>query len=110
MGAQKGHVAVVRCLHKLGAPLTEKDDDGNTPAHFAALKGNEAMVRCLYKCGAPLTEKDDDGHTPAHIAALEGHVAELRRLLKLGPVWTPVLLACQNCLEAFRRFLHGLDA
>jgi ankyrin repeat protein len=84
IAAEKGHVAVVRCLVKeLGADVNQAANDGTTPLYFAAAKGDLAVAQLLVEeLGADVNQGLHDGATPLYIAAQEGHLAMVRCLVK----------------------------
>ena len=55
---------VTTCL-KAGADLEARDEDGNTPLHWAArTTGTPAVIEALLKAGANPNARDRDGKTP----------------------------------------------
>ncbi|EAX99948.1 ankyrin repeat protein, putative [Trichomonas vaginalis G3] len=51
-----------------GANINEKDENGETALHFAALFSNKEMAEFLISHGANINEKDDKGKTALHLA------------------------------------------
>ena len=64
--------------------VNEKDNDGETALHCAALRGNEAVVRLLVDLGADVNAKSNDGKTALYWAALIGKEAVMQLLVDLG--------------------------
>jgi len=63
----------IKYLEKKAKSLTTediniKDNDGNTPLHFACLKGHTDMAKTLLKLGARINDRNKDGNTPLHLA------------------------------------------
>ena len=71
---RRGPTRIRRCSAAVGAELEARDEDGNTPLHWAAAKYNEnpAVVQVLLAAGAELEVRDKDGVTPLHRAAAPG--------------------------------------
>ena len=90
--AYLGHKGCLRALHELGgdaaASVAAAEDDGWTPAHYAADNGHKGCLRVLHKLGgeaaASLASANARGRTPAHLAADKGHKGCLRVLHELG--------------------------
>ncbi len=78
--ATRGDAAAVQALLKNNPRLVfSKDDDGNTPLHWAAQEGHEDVAKFLLTSGANVNARNNNGSTPLHDAADGGHkgVAEL---------------------------------
>jgi cytohesin len=82
--SRRGHIEVVRILHKLGADPTAQDKDGETPLHSASRMGNVEAIRMLLELGADPEAQDKHGETPLHSASSMGNVEAIRTLLELG--------------------------
>lgn len=54
--------------------MNAKDEDNNTPLHYAAENGHTMSVRVLLGAGAKLDAKNDLDDTPVHAAAENGHL------------------------------------
>lgn len=67
---------------KSGVPVDEKNNNGSTALHVAALNGHCEVAQTLLKHKAAINEKVNDGWTALHIAALSGHSDFVRTLLK----------------------------
>lgn len=55
---------IVRLLTKSGATPRSKDEDGNTPLHFAAKANFKQVIRNLLVSGANPNQPNNRGHTP----------------------------------------------
>ena len=67
-----------------GTPIavTERDQQGLTLLHVAAMHGQMPSVRCLLSRGADISARDKQGHTALHYAAFHGHQHVVRELLQ----------------------------
>jgi ankyrin repeat protein len=54
--------------------VNAKDEDKNTPLHYAAENGHLLGVRILLDAGAKLSARNDEEDTPVHTAAENGHL------------------------------------
>ncbi len=101
--AGKGDPNTVSTLIKSGADLDEKDIDGYTALHHAAMAGHTEVVRLLIENGADL-KAERNGFIPLHSAAYRGQVNVVRILLASGSEvnvktdfgHTPLLLAASH--------------
>ena len=64
-----GDTAVIQALLKGGADIHEKDNDGMTALHWAAVAHRPAVVKTLLAAGADVNAVDHFGYTPVHYAA-----------------------------------------
>ena len=73
------HIEAVKQRLAAGADVNEKDNDGWTSLHNAALGGDKEIAELLIAKGADVNAKYDDGSTPLHWAADMGHkeIAEI---------------------------------
>ena len=63
-----------RITSNSGCNVNAKDEDKNTPLHYAAENGHILSVRILLDAGAKLSAKNDDNDTPMHTASANGHL------------------------------------
>jgi ankyrin repeat protein len=92
IAAYKGHVAVLRVLHELGADLNQGNNNGATPAYIAVQMGHEKTLRVLHELGADLSKARHDVGPPVFLAAQQGHVQLVRLLISYG-------VDCALCLK-----------
>src|SRR2546421_674646 len=80
--------ALVLILDCLGAcenvDWHQRNDQGYTGVHLAAVKGHEAVGKVLVGKGVDIGAKNKDGGTALHLAANEGLEAVVRLLLENG--------------------------
>jgi ankyrin repeat protein len=57
-----------------------QDNDGYTPAHYAAINNYRDSLQALRDGGANFNIQDNDGYTPAHYAAINNHRDSLQAL------------------------------
>jgi hypothetical protein len=76
---KNGWTPMLEALIAAGAGIDERDHDGDTPVHYAAVQGELECVEALARAGAKLDLKDNDGETPAHVA----HKSVKKRLKEL---------------------------
>jgi ankyrin repeat protein len=82
---QNGDVTELRRLVANGRNVNERDADGVTALHLAAVNGNVEVLRVLVvELGADKDAKDANGGTPLHLAAVGGHVEAIKALEQLG--------------------------
>ena len=101
-------------LLNAGCDFEKINDDGNTPAHIAAIHGNDMFLRVLKYLKCDLQKINNDGNTPAYIAAVYGYTGCIRVLMEAGcnlgkarnDGLTPAHAAAQNghidCLYVLR--------
>lgn len=91
-------------LNEEKADPNTRNDNGDTPLHFAAEGDNETITKMLLDKGANPEKLNRDGNTPLHRAALSGKDKQVRKLLDGGAevnarnnqLATPLLLATQK--------------
>ena len=62
------------CLYNSGCNVNAKDEDKNTPLHYATENGHLMSVQILLEAGARLSAKNDEHDTPVHTASENGHL------------------------------------
>ncbi len=83
--AREGDLNVVReHLRKHPAAHADRDDEGCTPLHHAALGGSVDVVEALLTASAEVDARADAGHTPSYYAAFGGHADVFQRLWDAG--------------------------
>ena len=81
--AASGDLAEVkRLVLDCGLDPNVKDDDDNTPLHYAARGGHPDVVKLLLEHGADPNAKGVDGETPLRYAARGGHPDIVKLLLE----------------------------
>ncbi|KAH9569666.1 hypothetical protein CY35_02G002700 [Sphagnum magellanicum] len=87
--AQANNEDFVSLLLDAGAPVNDRDADGNTALHWALRQAttvnkrtvNSLVVTCLLEAGASVTVGNKLGATPVHTAAGHGHFEALSLIL-----------------------------
>jgi ankyrin repeat protein len=82
--AEKGCVAEVRRLLRIGAKVDSKDRKGREAMSLAAEYGHDAAVKLLLEKGAKVNTKDKGNRTALCWAARFGHESTARLLLENG--------------------------
>nr|BAV16912.1 transient receptor potential channel A1 isoform c [Tropilaelaps mercedesae] len=85
--ARNGQLKSIQSLITLGASVNLKNNDNQSPLHFAAMFGRLNTVRHLLdskKGHLIINEMDGQGKTPLHIASQCGHVRVVHLLLVKG--------------------------
>ncbi len=71
---------MLKALLKAGAKVSARDNDGDTPIHYASAQGNVDCMRALAAApGCDLEATDNDGESPMDVAARRGAQRELQR-------------------------------
>lgn len=83
-GSSSSDTEAVRELIALGANLSCRDGDEETPLMKAAWAGNVETTKLLIAAGADLESRNWEGKTPLMAAAIYGHAAAVDHLLKAG--------------------------
>ena len=65
------------------ADISERDERGMTPLHYASSNGLINVVEFLVSKGADVNEKSEDGTSSLHIASLIGHLNIAEFLVKI---------------------------
>ena len=81
LACKYGHVHIALKLLEKGASVDTKDENGDTPLHFAVREGNEAVVRMLLEAGADVESKAIFGWTPLYRAVDMDSLPLVRMLL-----------------------------
>ena len=116
--AGRGDTAAVRALVVADPGLaTARDQEQNTPLHFAARAGSADLVTLLLERGADLNAANFQQATPLHWAVLRNHHGVVELLLRRGArvdprenyTRTPLLLVARETgnLEMARRLLDA---
>ncbi len=71
-------------LIKSGADLNQKDEEGNTVLHIAALHGATEVASKLVQSGVNVDSLNNKGETPLMVATRAGQVGTIRSLLRLN--------------------------
>ena len=67
VAARKAHLDLVKLLIREGSDVNARDDDGETPLHWAlASKDHYNVARVLIESGADISNRTIDGRTPLH--------------------------------------------
>lgn len=94
-GAQHGHVDRVRAHLDAGVNVNERDHEGVTPLHWAAINGHYDCCTLLLARGADVHATGGALHaTPLHWCTRQGHVHIMALLLDHGA--DPLLLDSQG--------------
>src|SRR5208282_1549627 len=82
---------ILEGLLSAGADVSGKDENGNTPLHWASHFNNLEAAELLIKSGAQRNARDNAGETPLDLA----ESAEMKRLLQVpsSPLFTSMLMA-----------------
>ena len=62
------------CSTNSGCNVNAKDEDKNTPLHYAAENGHAVSVGIMFDAGAKLNTKNDEKDTPVHTASENGYL------------------------------------
>ena len=95
----KDRPRIVEHLLGLGAKIDAKDNEGNTPLHYAAKIGHSKLVALLSDYDPDLLNiPNNEGETPRHLAATRAHAKTVESLL-YGEIRSPYT----SCLSTFFR-------
>jgi hypothetical protein len=84
IAVMSGDAPKVKELLSKGANVNARDENGQTPLHWAAIHGRVDVARLLLEHGADVNARDENGQTPLRWAAIHGHVDVARLLLDHG--------------------------
>ncbi len=79
-------IEAVEVLLELDKNLSESNEDGNTPFHYACMTGGTFLAKKLYDAGAISNDANEGGSTPLHLAIVYGHFYLAAYLLSLPEV------------------------
>lgn len=71
--SDKDTSTIIEQLIHMGMNVDERDHNGQTPLHYAAMVGNITAAKKLIELGADINAKDYFGRTPYNRAATKGH-------------------------------------
>lgn len=83
-GLQSENIEVIKLLHKEGASIDKKNEDGHTPIYNAAAEGLVDIVDYLVTNGADINVTSNEGDTPLMIACCYDQTEVVELLLKRG--------------------------
>lgn len=121
LGAEWGHLEVVKVLLAAKVTVDPLDDSGWTPLHLAAWDGKAEVVQALLDAGASKGAVGYRGETALHLAAENGSYKATKCLLPFRAValgvnelgWTPLHKAAafghRDCLEVLVARKDELD-
>lgn len=72
VAAVSGTLILIDILLDMGAPSNEKDINGRTALHYAALHWGQQVCDALVKAGASVTVEDNNGSNPIDLAVSHG--------------------------------------
>jgi ankyrin repeat protein len=81
---KENNLPEVSRLLSVGAYVNAKNDNGDTPLHWACYWGSVQVVIELMQHGADIEATNNGGFTPLHSACYNGHVAVGNELLSRG--------------------------
>ena len=67
-----------------GAAIDARDDDQDTPLHWACRNGHREVAMALIEKGAAIDARDDDQDTPLHLACDDNHLEVAMALIEKG--------------------------
>lgn len=86
--AANGDEAFCQYLHRLGADVNARCENGNTPLHMAFRAANSHIIIQMLHAGGDLNLLNFEGHTP--VAFGSPHIlSELNMMHKIATVQTP---------------------
>ncbi len=84
LAAKNGNVRLVEMLLRFGAHPDRKSDDGDTPAHAAALMGKPEVIAALAKARPDWRLYNREGLSPLAVASANGQLAAAEALVRAG--------------------------
>jgi ankyrin repeat protein len=99
MACRNRHLKVAQMLHRKGASLAAKDNDGDMCLHYAVNDGREEVVSWLLDEKVPLDEPNNSGVTPLALACGRGHLKVAQILHGSGASLTFKARDGSNCLH-----------
>ncbi len=81
---QYKNVKEVRRHLNEGADVNQKDENGQTPLHYAAESGYTEVAQTLIERGARVESRDNEGRSPLHLAAETGYTPMMDLLITKG--------------------------
>lgn len=84
LGILQGNTDLVLKLLVMGAKVTAKDTEGNTPLHYAARGGHVEVAAALLEYGADVDALNKKNETPMHEVVGRDHKAMVELLLVMG--------------------------
>lgn len=84
LAAKNGNVRLVEMLLRAGASPDRKSDDGDTPAHAAALVGKPEVITALASARPDWRLYNREGLSPLAVAAANGQYAAAEALSRAG--------------------------
>eukprot|EP00698_Gefionella_okellyi_P005569 TRINITY_DN15072_c0_g1_i1.p1 TRINITY_DN15072_c0_g1~~TRINITY_DN15072_c0_g1_i1.p1 ORF type:complete len:620 (-),score=133.18 TRINITY_DN15072_c0_g1_i1:29-1690(-) len=97
---KKNDLELINKLLAERAPVNERDDQGNTCLHYAALLGRVEIARLLLDAGADIEAPNTQFHRrPIHSAAMGGFVHMLNLLIQRGADVQSVDMHSFNCFH-----------
>ena len=73
---------ILKYIQKYG--VEERDNDGNTVLHAAALYGDVGVIERLLREGADIEARNNSGLTPLHLAAIQDNEDNVKILIRNG--------------------------
>jgi ankyrin repeat protein len=81
--------------------INMKNEDGNTPLHYACIRGNLEIVKLLHSKGALVSERNTDYLTPLLLSIYYSHFFVVHYLLSIEIV---IDFVSSNLFELYRVF------
>ena len=81
---RSGQIDTVKSLIQNGSVVNAKDENGNTPLHWAVWYENLEIVRCLFSNGADIDARNNRNETPLHFSGMNDGVEVAQFLVSQG--------------------------